>query len=108
HRPPVPPRGTSRRGVRALTACRWTPSKKRWETDTMSEQDTVQRVVLPIPAKPRTGLITYDAKDPDTHFPPIKELRPPTGAPNVLVILIDDAGFGSSSAFGGPCQTPNA
>ena len=30
-----------------------------------------------------------------------------TGAPNVLVILIDDAGFGSSSAFGGPCQTPN-
>ena len=32
----------------------------------------------------------------------------PKGAPNVLIILIDDAGFGSSSAFGGPCQTPNA
>ncbi|MGH3064157.1 MAG: arylsulfatase, partial [Gaiellaceae bacterium] len=40
-------------------------------------------------------------------FPPIEPLRPPEGAPNVLVILIDDAGFGSSSAFGGPCQTPN-
>jgi arylsulfatase len=39
---------------------------------------------------------------------PIEELRPPQGAPNVLVILIDDAGFGSSSAFGGPCATPNA
>ncbi len=50
----------------------------------------------------------YDAKDPDSHNPPIEQLRPPEGAPNVLLILIDDAGFGSSSAFGGPCQTPNA
>ncbi|MDP9144792.1 MAG: arylsulfatase, partial [Actinomycetota bacterium] len=34
-------------------------------------------------------------------------LRPPADAPNVLVILIDDVGFGASSAFGGPCNTPN-
>jgi arylsulfatase len=53
-------------------------------------------------------LITYDAKDPETKYPPIQQLRPPKGAPNVLIVLIDDAGFGSSSAFGGPCQTPNA
>ncbi len=53
-------------------------------------------------------MITYDAKDPDTKFPPITQLRPPKGAPNVLVVLIDDAGFGSSSAFGGPCNTPVA
>ena len=66
------------------------------------------RSALPIPSKPSTGLITYDAKDPDTKFPPIEQLRPPKGAPNVIVILIDDAGFGSSSAFGGPCHTPNA
>jgi arylsulfatase A-like enzyme len=64
------------------------------------------RTVLPIPDRPHIGLTTYDAKDPDTSFPPIEPLRPPEGAPNVLVILIDDAGFGSSSAFGGPCQTP--
>jgi arylsulfatase A-like enzyme len=54
------------------------------------------------------GLIMYDAKDPDSKFPPIEKLRPPEGAPNVLVVLIDDAGFGSASAFGGPCRTPNA
>jgi len=66
------------------------------------------RTNLPIPDQQRTGLITYDAKDPDTKFPPIAQLRPPSGAPNVLIVLIDDAGFGSSSAFGGPCQTPNA
>ena len=73
----------------------------------MAEKELV-RTVLPIPDKPFTGLITYDAKDPATHFDPITQLRPPKGAPNVLVILIDDAGFGSSSAFGGPCYTPNA
>jgi arylsulfatase len=67
----------------------------------------IERSVLPIPDRTHVGLTTYDAKDPDTSFPPIEPLRPPEGAPNVLVVLIDDAGFGSSSAFGGPCQTPN-
>ena len=66
------------------------------------------RSVLPIHDRPHTGLITYDAKDPDTSFPPIEPLRPPQGAPNVLIVLLDDAGFGSSSAFGGPCATPTA
>ncbi|RWQ37526.1 MAG: arylsulfatase [Mesorhizobium sp.] len=73
----------------------------------MSE-DKINRTVLPIPSRPRTGLITFDAKDPDTKFPPIEQLRPPKGAPNIIVVLIDDAGFGASSAFGGPCNTPNA
>ena len=74
----------------------------------MSSNDRKHRSHLPMVTPERTGLITYDAKDPDTKFPPIEQLRPPKGAPNVLIILIDDAGFGSSSAFGGPCQTPNA
>src|SRR5450755_4284218 len=68
----------------------------------------VPRTVLPIPERPHVGLTTYDAKDPDTSFPPIESLRPPAGAPNVVVIMIDDAGFGASSAFGGPCHTPVA
>ena len=66
--------------------------------------DNLHRTTLPLPDQPRTGPITYDAKDPDTKFPPITQLRPPKGAPNVLIVLLDDAGFGSSSAFGGPCQ----
>jgi arylsulfatase len=74
----------------------------------MSTEDKKHRSHLPMRNTTRPGLITYDAKDPDTKFPPIEQLRPPKGAPNVLVILIDDAGFGSTSAFGGPCQTPNA
>jgi arylsulfatase A-like enzyme len=68
----------------------------------------VSRSVLPIPAKTHVGLTSYDAKDPKTAYPPIEPLRPPKGAPNVLVMLIDDCGFGATSAFGGPCATPTA
>src|SRR5689334_9311181 len=70
-------------------------------------RETLQRHVLPIPDVTPEMLTTFDAKDPDTKFPPIRPIRPPKGAPNVLIVLIDDAGFGSSSAFGGPCHTPN-
>ena len=68
----------------------------------------VARTNLPIPHRTHVGLTTYDAKDPDTAFEPIEPVRPPEGAPNVLIMMIDDAGFGSASAFGGPCNTPNA
>jgi arylsulfatase len=74
----------------------------------MTVPDHVQRGVLPIPDRQHVGLTTYDANDPDTSYPPIRELRPPEGAPNVLVILIDDTGFGASSVFGGPISTPTA
>ena len=73
-----------------------------------SSPDRHARTMLPIPDRPALGLTTYDAKDPDTAFPPIEPLLPPPGAPNVLVVLLDDVGFGASSAFGGPCRTPTA
>ena len=66
------------------------------------------REVLPILNQPYAGPIVYDAKDPAAIFPPIQEVRPPKGAPNVLVVLIDDVGFAASSAFGGPIHTPTA
>src|SRR4051812_45594255 len=70
--------------------------------------DRHARAMLPIPDRPSSGLTTYDAKDPDTAYPPIEPLLPPEGAPNVLIVLLDDVGFGAASAFGGPCATPNA
>jgi arylsulfatase A-like enzyme len=69
---------------------------------------TMSRAVLPIPDPQHVGLTTFDAKDPDTTFPPIEPLRPPAGAPNVLIVLLDDVGFAASSAFGGPCSTSTA
>ncbi len=70
--------------------------------------NTIERNILPIPDHQPVGLTTYDARDPETMYPPIRQLRPPRGAPNVLIVLIDDCGFGASSAFGGPVNTPNA
>jgi arylsulfatase A-like enzyme len=70
--------------------------------------DVRGREILPIPDRSFPGPITYDARSPETAFPPIVPLRPPAGAPNVLVVLLDDVGFGASSAFGGPINTPTA
>ena len=70
--------------------------------------DESSRDVLPIPDRPFEGTLPFDAKDADAAFPAIEPLRPPAGAPNVLVILLDDVGFAASSAFGGPCATPTA
>ena len=74
----------------------------------MTTRDTLQRQVLPILDAAHVGLTTYDAKNPDAKFPPIVPLRPPRGAPNVLVVLIDDVGFAASSVFGGVINTPTA
>src|SRR5438132_13828138 len=76
--------------------------------DSKNTSKRVQRGVLPIPAQPYAGFVAYDARDPDSKFAPIELLQPPHGAPNVLIVLLDDVGFGASSAFGGPCQMPAA
>jgi arylsulfatase A-like enzyme len=70
--------------------------------------DELARDHLPIPDEPYAGPVYEDAKDPEAKFPPIEPVRPPTGAPNVLIVLLDDVGFGASSAFGGPCASPTA
>ena len=67
-----------------------------------------QRSVLPIPDQRHVGLTTFDARDPETSFAPTEAVRPPANAPNVLIVMLDDVGFGSSSAFGGPVNTPTA
>jgi arylsulfatase A-like enzyme len=74
----------------------------------VAEPTSADREVLPIPERPYEGRVYEDAKDPNATFPPIAPLRPPVGAPNVLIVLLDDVGFAASSAFGGPCSTPVA
>src|SRR5262245_17206436 len=60
--------------------------------------------VLPKPEPPFAGKIARTAKESTPDFP--KGIEAPKGAPNVLLILTDDVGFGASSVFGGPIQTP--
>jgi len=61
--------------------------------------------ILPKPEPPFQGKIGRTVKDSTPDFP--KGVEAPAGAPNVLLILTDDVGFGASSTFGGPTQTPN-
>jgi arylsulfatase len=61
--------------------------------------------VLPRPRPPFGGKIERTLKGSTPDFPKMYEA--PAGSPNVLLILTDDVGFGASSTFGGPIQTPN-
>src|SRR5215469_10149123 len=61
--------------------------------------------VLPPSQPPFQGKIGRTVKDSTPDFP--KSIEAPPGAPNVLLILTDDVGFGATSTFGGPIQTPN-
>lgn len=63
------------------------------------------RTILPIPPPPFNGEITRSIST-STRVP-VQPLRAPKNAPNVLLILIDDAGYGQTSTFGGLIPTPN-
>ena len=65
---------------------------------------TPDRTVLPIPEPTYPPITILDARN--ATPPPRFEVKAPAGAPNVLIVLIDDMGFGMSSAFGGPIHMP--
>ena len=71
----------------------------------MSDQ-AIDRSKLPIRRPPFQGVVnrTLDGSQPDWNF--VAPISAPEGAPNVLLVLTDDAGFGNPGAFGGPISTP--
>ncbi len=69
-----------------------------------SAADELDRTVLPIPEPATPTITTLDARD--AKAPPRFQVKAPDRAPNVLIVLIDDMGFGQSSAFGGPVRMP--
>jgi arylsulfatase len=60
--------------------------------------------VLPRPEPPFKGHIGRTVQESTKDFP--QEVTAPEGAPNILLILTDDVGFGATSPFGGPIPTP--
>ena len=66
----------------------------------------IDRTVLPIQEPSYPPITELDARN--ATPPPRFEVKAPEGAPNVLIVLIDDMGFGMSSAFGGPIHMPTA
>ena len=64
----------------------------------------LDRTQLPLPEPPFEGVVGKTYKDSKEAWPKLP--APPAGAPNVVVILLDDVGFGQVSTFGGPVPTP--
>jgi arylsulfatase A-like enzyme len=67
-------------------------------------QPDLDRSVLPIPEPAVTPITELDARN--AKAPVRFEVKAPANAPNVVIVLIDDMGFGVSSAFGGPVRMP--
>ena len=65
-------------------------------------QTTVDRTRLPIAEPKYQHSTVLDVRN--ATPPPRFEIKAPQGAPNVLILLVDDMGFGQSSAFGGPIE----
>jgi arylsulfatase A-like enzyme/uncharacterized membrane protein len=87
---------TDKDGVRALKA----------ELATAMGKFVPDRTVLPIPDRAFGGTIGRTLGDSVGDWTIVPSPKAPEGAPNVLVVLIDDAGFGGPTTFGGEIQTP--
>jgi arylsulfatase A-like enzyme len=68
------------------------------------DQGAVDRTVLPIQPPATAPISEIDARD--ATLPAPFSIAAPEGAPNVVIILIDDLGFGATEPFGGPISTP--
>ncbi|MEW6113401.1 MAG: sulfatase-like hydrolase/transferase, partial [Thermodesulfobacteriota bacterium] len=65
---------------------------------------TIDGRYLPNPPPKFGGEINLNARDSKPYWPP--RVVPPKGAPNILLIMTDDVGFGAPSTFGGVIPTP--
>jgi arylsulfatase len=88
--------------VVAVVLSGWTLGEVRCPTNAAAAD--LDRSVLPIPEPKLPPITEIDARK--AKAPPRFEVTAPLGAPNVVIVLIDDIGFGHSSAFGGPCRMP--
>ena len=64
----------------------------------------MDRTVLPIQEPPIQSITEQDARN--ATPPPRFDVSAPQGAPNVVIVLIDDIGFGQAGTFGGPINMP--
>jgi len=88
----------------ALTLLPAHAQQLRGTTGSASAVEFPDSRVLPVPTAPFAGTIMPNAIDSTSAWPP--QIMPPDGAPNILLILTDDVGFGAPSTFGGVIPTP--
>ena len=90
--------------VTMLASACWFSAKVYAQQSGAEKRPTGGSLILPVPDPPFGGAIGRVAHESKPDFP--KSVTAPKGAPNVLLILTDDTGFGAPSTFGGPIPTP--
>ena len=85
--------------------CNQQPAGTTGSNTAATGSDKLDRTILPIVEPKRQTYKELDARN--AKAPERWEVKAPEGAPNVVVVLIDDIGFGASAAFGGPINMPN-
>ena len=88
----------------------WSDRPVTDEPPAPQDETEPDRTVLPVDVRTATALAHAggDTAAIGEARPPIRPVRPPAGAPHVVVVLVDDMGFGASSAYGGPVHMPTA
>jgi arylsulfatase A-like enzyme len=95
---------TRQRAARVRNAGTWAAAGSVLAAGAIFSGGAPAQEVLPVPPTPFTGQIGLSAKDSKSDFP--QPVEAPKGAPNIVVVILDDVGFGASRAFGGPINTP--
>jgi arylsulfatase len=99
------PRAASKPVARKTASGARTTSKPTSRTGPTQAKTRTDRSKLPIPDSPFKGRIGTTYKQSESAWPDLPQA--PAGAPNVVIILLDDVGFGQVGTFGGPVPTPN-
>ena len=96
------------RGTLALAVIAARPPPRHKKSTARPVRPTPLKLIdgnqLPAPPLPFGGVIKESVKDSKPYWPP--RVVPPKGAPNILLIMTDDQGYGVSSTFGGVIPTP--
>jgi len=74
------------------------------QSKTISGTYEMDRTILPIQPPPTNPVTEMDARN--VEKPALFEIKAPKGAPNIVIVMIDDIGFGATNTFGGAIETP--
>lgn len=91
-------------GFMVFMSCKTDNQETSTDISPVAESGEIDRTVLPIKAPTRPTLTELDVRN--ATLPERFEVKAPEGAPNVILVLVDDLGFAGTSAFGGPVATP--